>query len=197
MEDIKVTIGKNITKLRKKQNLTQNQLAEKLNYSDNAVSRWERGEVSPSIETLEQIAHVFNVPIANLLAEDAWEITTKYNKKQAYNRLAVILIFVSLVWLIATITFVYSKLIFNNIFWQVFIWAIPVSCLILLPFNKYWGRYIYQFVIFSVFQWSILLCVFLQFLQYNLWLIFIIGIPIQVGLCIWAFIKPKKYNENN
>ena len=136
MEDIKVIIGKNITKLRKKHNLTQNQLAEKLNYSDNAVSRWERGEVSPSIETLEQIAQVFNVPIANLLAEDAWEITTKYNKKQAYNRLAVILIFVSLVWLIATITFVYSKLIFNTIFWQVFIWAVPLSCLILLPQKK-------------------------------------------------------------
>ena len=63
MADIKQIIAKNIIDLRKKNKMTQNELAEKLNYSDNAVSRWERAEVTPSVETIEQIAEVFNVPI--------------------------------------------------------------------------------------------------------------------------------------
>ena len=43
MDALKVIIAANITQLRKENNLTQAELAEKLNYSDKAVSKWERG----------------------------------------------------------------------------------------------------------------------------------------------------------
>lgn len=191
MSDIKQIIANNLISLRKKHNLTQNELAEKLNYSDNAISRWERAEVTPNIETLEQISQLFNIPITSLLEDNALEVDKEYEKKQKINKLAVILIFVSLIWFVATIAFVYGKLIFNINLWQIFIWAVPCTCLIMLPFNKFWGKYIYQFVIISVFQWSTIACVYLQFIQYNMWLIFIIGIPVQIALAIWAFIKPK------
>ena len=49
MNDIKHVIAKNLITLRKKNGLTQNELAQKLNYSDNAISRWEHAEVTPSI----------------------------------------------------------------------------------------------------------------------------------------------------
>ena len=55
MKEIKDIISNNLISLRKKHNLTQNELAEKLAYSDNMVSRWERGEITPSIETLQKI----------------------------------------------------------------------------------------------------------------------------------------------
>lgn len=193
MSDIKDIIAKNIIDLRKKNDLTQNELAEKLNYSDNAVSRWERGEVTPSIETIYQMSKIFNVPLSSLIEDNAKAVSTTRDKKQVLNKLAVTLIFFSLVWLIATIVFVYGKIIFNTNLWTIFVWAVPASCLVLLPFNEYWGKYIYKFVILSVFEWSVLACIYLQFLQYNMWLTFIIGIPIQVALCIWAFIKPKKH----
>ena len=195
MSDIKDIVAKNIIDLRKKNGLTQNELAEKLNYSDNAVSRWERGEVSPSIETLDQMSKVFNVPMSSLIEDNAKAVSTTRDKKQVLNKLAVILIFFSLVWLIATIVFVYGKILFNTNLWTIFVWAVPASCLVLLPFNEYWGKYIYKFVILSVFEWSVLACIYLQFLQYNMWLTFIIGIPIQVALCIWAFIKPKNMHK--
>ena len=195
MADIKQVVAKNIIELRKKNKMTQNELAEKLNYSDNAVSRWERAEVTPSIETIEQIAEVFNVPIASILEDNARTVSTAQDKKQILNKLAVILIFFSLVWLIATITFAYGKIIFNVNLWQVFAWAVPASCLVLYPFNYYWGKYIWKFVILSVFQWTLLACFYLQFLEYNMWLTFIIGVPIQVALCIWAFIKPKSMHR--
>ena len=195
MNDIKQIVAKNIINLRKKNNLTQIELAQKLNYSDNAISRWERAEVTPTIETLAQIAEVFNVPLSSLIEDDATSVSKVQDKKQIMNKLAVTLIFTSIVWLIATVVFVYGKIIFKQNLWIVFAWAVPTTCLVLYPFNLYWGRYIYKFVILSVFQWSILACIYLQFLQYNIWLTFVIGVPIQVALCIWAFIKPKSSHK--
>lgn len=190
--DIKQIIANNLIQLRKKNNLTQNELAEKLNYSDNAISRWERAEVTPSIETLQQISEIFGVPLSTLIEGNAVEVVTKDYKKQRIYKLAVTLIFVSIIWFIATISFVTAKVAFDLNLWKIFAWAVPCSCLVMLPFNEYWGKYIYKFVILSVFTWTLLACIYLQFLEYNMWLIFIIGIPVQVALAIWAFIKPKK-----
>ena len=49
MEDLKLIIAKNITELRRSRNITQGTLAEALNYSDKAISKWERGESLPDI----------------------------------------------------------------------------------------------------------------------------------------------------
>lgn len=195
MIEINKVIANNLIKLRKKNKLTQNELASKLNYSDNAISRWERAEVTPSIETLDQIAKYFDVPLSSLIEDNAEGVSIAQDKRTLRNKLAIILLFMSLVWLVATITFVYGKVIFNVNLWQVFIWAVPVSCLVLYPFNAYWGRYIWKFVILSVFQWSVLACLYLQLLKYNMWLLFVIGVPIQVALCIWTFLKPKDYKK--
>ena len=58
MEDdkLKKQIGANIASYRKRMRLTQAGLAEKLNYSDKAVSKWERGESAPDVQTLVQLA---------------------------------------------------------------------------------------------------------------------------------------------
>ena len=52
MENLKNILAKNLVKLRKASNMTQSELAEKLSYSDKAVSKWERGESLPDIEIL-------------------------------------------------------------------------------------------------------------------------------------------------
>jgi len=192
MEDIKIIIADNINSLRKKNNMTQGELAERLNYSDNAVSRWERGDATPSIETLQQIAEIFSVPIEYLLKQNSVEAMDKDEKKQTINKIATTIISVSVVWFVATIAYVYGELFFHTNFWMFFCYAVPVSCLVMLPFQAYWGGNVYRFVILTVLQWSILACIFLQFIEYHIWLVFIIGIPIQVALCTWAFIKPKK-----
>jgi len=191
MKDIKQVIAKNLITLRKKSGLTQNQLAQKLNYSDNAVSRWERGELAPSVEVLQNIGEIYGVGVDVLLKENATEVIDKNNKTQKINKLATILLIVSIIWCLVSVAYIYSYKIFNYNFWLLFCWAVPVSCLILLPFNDYWGKYIYKFVILSVFVWTTLACIFLQFLKYNLWLIFIVGIPAQIALVILAFLKPK------
>lgn len=191
MKDLKQIIAKNLIMLRKKSGMTQNELAQKLNYSDNAVSRWERGELAPSIEVIENIAEVYGIEPDMLLRENASGVVEKNEKKQKINKLATILLIVSIIWCTVAVAYIYSYKIFGINMWLLFCWAVPVSCLILLPFNDYWGKYVYKFVILSVLVWTTLACFYLQFLKYNLWLVFIVGIPAQIALVIWAFIKPK------
>lgn len=172
--------------------MTQNELAEKLNYSDNAVSRWERGDVTPSVETLQQISEIFSVPLESLFKENVVVVLNNDEKKQKIAKMSVLLLFVMLIWFIVMVAYVYLDAIFHINLWLLFAWAVPVSCLVLLPFNESWGRTVYKFVILSVFTWTTLACLYLTFLQHNIWLIFIIGIPVQLALVIWTFIKPKK-----
>ena len=195
MSDIKEVVAKNIIALRKKHNMTQNELAEKLNYSDNAVSRWERSEVTPSIETLQQISETFSVPLESLFKENIVVSMDNEERTQKIGKLSVMLLFVSLIWFIVSVIYVYAETLLGLNLWRIFIWSIPASCLVLLPFNRLWGRNIWKFVILSVFTWTTLVSIYLQLLKYNVWLIFIIGIPVQLALVIWAFIKPKKNKQ--
>ena len=71
MNELKVTIANNIANLRKLNGITQSDLAQKLNYSDKAVSKWERGESLPDICVLKQIADSFGVTVDYLLDEHA------------------------------------------------------------------------------------------------------------------------------
>ena len=68
-------IAQNITELRKNNNMTQLELAEKLNYSDKAVSKWERGLLYPDITLLPKIALLFKCSIDSLFDMDLlWSI---------------------------------------------------------------------------------------------------------------------------
>ena len=68
-DNIRQIVANNLILLRKQKGLTQNELAKKLSYSDNMVSRWERAEISPSIETLEKISEFYEIPIEYLFKE--------------------------------------------------------------------------------------------------------------------------------
>lgn len=194
MENINLVIGNNIKELRKIHKLTQNDLAEKLNYSNKAVSRWESGEIIPDVSTLNKICDIFQIPITQIFETQLTEkkITKQY-KFQMSNKLAISLLAVLMVWLTATITYVYSVITFGDNLWQTFLWAVPVSCIVGIVFNSIWGKKIINFIIISILVWSILACIYLTFLEYNLWLIFIIGVPVQIGVVLWFNIhrRPK------
>ena len=68
-EKVKKRIGANIAYYRRRAGLTQAGLAEKLNYSDKAVSKWERGDSIPDVLTLIQIAAQFGVTVDALLGD--------------------------------------------------------------------------------------------------------------------------------
>ena len=70
MNDLREIVAKNICELRREANMTQLMLAEKLNYSDKAVSKWERGESVPDVFMLKTIADLFGVTVDYLLTDD-------------------------------------------------------------------------------------------------------------------------------
>ena len=70
-EKIKARIGSNIASFRKAAGLTQAGLAEKLNYSDKAISKWERGESVPDVLTLMQLGQLFGVTMDALVSSDS------------------------------------------------------------------------------------------------------------------------------
>lgn len=61
------TLGKIILSLRKEKNMTQQELAEKLNITDKAISKWERDLSYPDIDSLPRIAEIFDISIDELL----------------------------------------------------------------------------------------------------------------------------------
>lgn len=192
MKDIKTIISHNLIELRKSRGLTQNELADKLAYSDNMVSRWERGEITPSIETLQKISEFYSVPLTSLLQDNALEEEKQETKIQDIKKFSIVLLMVTTLWLIITVAFVLANTIHHLNMWKLFILGIPLTCCVLLLFNGSWNKYIYRFVVLSVLVWSFLAFVYLQFLEYNIFFIFLIGIPLELALVIWAFIKPKR-----
>lgn len=197
MKKITQIVAENLVSLRKINNMTQGELASKLQYSDNTISRWEIGEASPSIEVLEKIAQIYNVPIDFLFKEHIKKDIEKDERLQKINKLSSMLLMVSVVWFVATIVYTYVQTFFNKNYWTIFLWAVPISCLVFLLFNEFWGKYMYKFIILSVFTWSLLLCLFFQFFEYRLWLIFLAGIPTQFGIVVWSFVKPKEYKNKD
>ncbi len=60
-------VAKSIKNLRKEKKLTQDQLAEQLHVTRQAVSNWENGKTQPDIDTLKQIAEFFDVSIERII----------------------------------------------------------------------------------------------------------------------------------
>lgn len=193
MEDYKRIFACNISQLRKKNDITQAELGEKLHYSDKAVSKWERGECVPDIAVLIQIAAMFGVSVDYLLSEhDSAVLADNVPPYKKHNRTIIALLSVSVVFLVATVLFVIFGLL--NIFpinrlWLVFIYAIPAASVVMLVFNSMWGRGGLNFIIITLLVWSLLFGIYYTFSFENLWMIFILGIPAQIMIFLWANLK--------
>ena len=110
--DIKENIAKNITTYRKASNLTQLDLAEKLHYSDKAVSKWERGDAVPDIVTLKSIADLFGITVDTLIGDPKRaKPKSKYNLSK--RRIILAACSAGLVWLVAIVAYAFIGLIFE------------------------------------------------------------------------------------
>ncbi len=69
------SIGETIATLRKEKGMTQSQLAEKMNVTDKAVSKWERDLSCPDINTISKLADVLGVSVEELLKAKKSEYT--------------------------------------------------------------------------------------------------------------------------
>ena len=199
MNDIKSIVAKNISELRQSNNMTQLELAEKINYSDKAISKWERAESSPDISVLVDIAAVFGVTVDYLVKADHTETRVKESEvtKRQYNRKPIAYIAESGAWLVAIVAFIITTLIVKGMTFQFlyFVYALPIVLIVKLVFNSIWFNPRNNYYIISVMMWSILAAVHITCLYFglNVALIYLLGVAGQIGIVLWSLIcKPKK-----
>ena len=185
-DDIKTTVANNLIALRKSKNLTQADVANALNYSDKSVSKWEHADSLPDISILSALCDMYGVTLDYLTHENAEEQLAAVNKpkpSEAERKITIAVLSVTIIFLCSTIAFVYCYAFRNPpvVFWQAFVWAVPVSCLVLLNLNRKWLKSrLGSTILKSIFLWSLLASFFLQFFDYTLWLIFVLGIPVEI-----------------
>ena len=85
--------------------------------------------------------------------------------------------------------YVYGSVLADENYWQLFVYAVPVSAVVALVFNCLWGKRSYTFILVSVIIWSTLASLYLSFLEYNPWMIFIVGVPVQIATILWSQLK--------
>lgn len=185
--------------------MTQLELAERLNYSDKAVSKWERGESLPDITVLKAIADLFGVTVDYLITEEHEApppvIDTPSKKKVSFRTSSAITgMSILLVLLIATLIFfiLCYAIPSAHIIYRLlpYIFAVPVSCIVWLVMNSIWFNRRRNYLIISLLMWSILLSIWLTVLPvFNLWLIFLLGIPGEAIILMWSGMKFKKKNS--
>ena len=202
MEDIKSIIAENIVQLRRANGMTQIDLAEKLNYSDKAVSKWERGESVPDISVLKNIADLFGVTVDFLITADhdpseleVGEDIELQRKKKDRTRGMITGMSILLVWLVASIIFVPIDIATTGIWahWLAFAYAVPVSMLVWLIFNAMWFNRRRNYLIISLMVWTLIAAIHLTVLVcgYNIWQMYLLGIPGQLIIVLWSKIGKK------
>ncbi len=199
--DIKANIAKNIAELRQKNGMTQLEIAEHLNYSDKAISKWERGESLPDITVLAAIAELFHVTLDYLIKEEhSPEETAAHDEERALrkksiwqNRSIVTCLGVVAVWFVALAFFVIAELV-SKADWHTFafVYALPLSAVIWLVFNSVWFNRRRNYFIVSVLMWAILFAIcmsFRNFTENNIWTLFSLGAIGQLIILLCSRLK--------
>ncbi|MPN03292.1 hypothetical protein SDC9_150519 [bioreactor metagenome] len=170
--------------------MTQYELGEKLNYSDKAISKWERGESIPDAYILKKMSELFHVSVDYLLSEHS-EKEKKFKMPHS-NHSVIAKISIAGIWTAAILTFVVLWIL-DRVEWLVFVYPVPISLIVLLVFNSVWGKFKNNFYIISALLWCIIGTVYLTLIDYNWWIIFILGVPseINVYLCFKLKRRPK------
>ena len=207
-EKLKLQLGANIAAYRMQAGLTQAGLAEKLNYSDKAVSKWERGESVPDVLTLVQLAEQFDITVNDLLVDpnqlpeetgavqQAMEQVVEKTLKKKANKSIILQLSSLLVWSVALLVYVVVSSFEVPYSWLAFFVAIPANAIVLLSLRSAWHDFRWNRALISIIVWGSLLCIhafLLVFLKHNYWKFFMLGFPGQIAVFLWfRLFRPVK-----
>ena len=191
-EKLRENFARNLTYYRKALGLTQTDLAEKLNYSDKSISKWERGDGLPDLTVTAQLAEIFGLTVDDMLADKPRRrlMTTR-------NKVIITLLSVGIAWLVATVLFFLFELVAPNSYdwWLLYVYAIPTSAIVGIVFSCIWWKKIHIFASISTLIWSIALCIMLTVSAYvhepKIYLIFIVAAVVQILTILWFLIKKQ------
>ena len=201
-EKLKVQIGANIALYRKRAGLTQAGLAAKLNYSDKAISKWERGESIPDVITLLTLAEQFEISVNDLLTdpnalpedgdpgklEKAMSQVSEKALRRKANKNVILALSSTLVWFVALLIFVVISSFDIPYSWLAFLYAVPVNAIVLLSLRSAWHDFRWNRWLISAIVWGFLVAIhasLVVLLKFNMWRMFLLGIPGEIAIMLW------------
>ena len=209
-EKLKLQIGANLALYRKRAGLTQAGLGTKLNYSDKAVSKWERGESVPDVLTLALLAEQFDITVNDLLTdpealpehptnlEAAMTKVSEKALKRKPDKGIILKLSSLLVWFVALFFYVIlSSFELTDPYRHIlFFYAIPANAIVLLSLRSAWHDFRWNKALISIIVWGSLLSFYvtiLLFWKVHLWRMFLLGIPGQMAILLWfKLFRPAK-----
>ena len=208
-DTLRSRIGTNISAYRKGLGLTQAGLAEKLNYSDKAISKWERGESIPDVLTLMQLAEQFGITVNDLLTDPnalpdsnpgmlekaMTQVSEKALKRKADKNI-ILGLCTTLVFFVALLIFVVVSSFGLPKSWIAFVYAIPAHAIVQLSLRSAWRDFRWNRALISMIVWGALVSIHLTLLVFwgwNVWKLYLLGIPGQIAIMLWfrMFRAPK------
>ena len=191
-EKLKENFAHNLSFFRRQSGMTQLELAEKLNYSDKSVSKWERGEGLPDLFVVAEIAELFGVTVNDMIRDKEFKKPLLFR-----NKVITTLLSVGIVWLVATVIFFFFRIITQDLFkdWLIFIYALPISAIVLVVFTSVWWGKLPRFLAVSGLIWTLPLSIFLSFITFveipNMYTIFVVAAVVQVLAIFWFLLLKK------
>lgn len=189
-------VAENLIYYRKAAGLTQLEIAEKFNYSDKSISKWERAEGTPDIFVLKSLADFYGIKIDDFFREEKQKVTP--GKK--YKHWFIVGLSETLVWLVFATFFVVFVIVIPNAFtwWLLFIYAAAASSILGVVWAGIFHRRLYQMITTSLIVWTTILSVYLTIIMEMpnanpfFWLLFLIGVPLQILAVLWYFLRKIK-----
>ena len=213
-EKLKSQLGTNIATYRKRSGMTQAKLAERLNYSDKAVSKWERGESMPDVLTLVQLSELFRIKVDDLIRdpneipehsegriEHAMEAAVEKTLKRKANKRVILGLSSLLVWFVALLIFVVVSSLDIPRSWIAFLYAVPADAIVQLSLRSAWRDFRWNKTLISIIMWGGLLSLYASlklFVHVDIWKLFLLGIPGQLAVLLWfRMYRINAKEENN
>ncbi len=215
-EIIKKQIGANIASYRKRTSMTQAGLADKLNYSDKAVSKWERGESIPDVITLVELSRLFGITVDDLLVdpnklpdnpskiERVMERAVEKTLKRKADKPAILKLSSLVVWFVALALVVLMSFFDIKNTWVAFVYALPTDAIVQLCLRCAWKDFRWNRYLISVIMWGGLLSIFVTIIAFvdmtlwtRLWRIFLLGIPGQLTILLSFKLVHKPMEEKH
>ena len=197
-------IADNLVYYRKASGLTQLEVAEKFNYSDKSISKWERAEGMPDILVLKALADFYDIRVDDFFKEEKAKIKMTRKSKRWF----IFGLSETLVWLVFGIFFTVFSIFLHDVFawWLLFVYAAAASAILAVVWAGIYHKRLYQLIATSCIVWTTIASVYLTALMVqlrngaanpNLWLLFLIGVPLEVLAILWYFLRKNLKKKVN
>ena len=195
-------VADNLVYYRKAAGLTQLEVAEKFNYSDKSISKWERAEGLPDILVLKALADFYDIRIDDFFKEEK----TKIKMTRKSRRWFIFGLSETLVWLVFGVFFSVFSIALPNVFawWLLFVYAAAASAILAVVWAGIYHKRLYQLIATSCIVWFTIASIYLTALMVtlpnpnpNLWLLFLIGVPLEILAVLWYFLRKNLKKKVN